>query len=79
MNTAINNYKFVNAWVDAVNRGAGVKSVAEKLDIDIKQASAKANSLRKKGVDLPKMPMGRDYSDVTSLNNLIQRKLQVQE
>lgn len=79
MNTAINNYKFVNAWVDAVNRGAGVKSVAEKLDIDIKQASAKANSLRKKGVDLPKMPMGRDYNDVTSLNNLIQRKLQVQE
>lgn len=71
------NIKFVNAWVDAVNRSAGVKSVAQKLDISIESASAKANQLRKKGVELPKMPIRKDDNDVEMLNAIIERKLEV--
>lgn len=77
MNTTINNIKFVNAWVDAVNKSAGVKSVAEKLNLDIKQTSAKANALRKKGVNLPDMPRVRDDNNVDTLNAIIERKLEV--
>ena len=33
--STINNIKFVNAWVDACNKSAGVKSVASKLDITL--------------------------------------------
>jgi len=78
VNTTINNIKFVNAWVDAVNRSAGVKSVAQKLDIDIKQASAKANVLRRKGVNLPEMPRVWDQNNVETLNSIIERKLKVE-
>ena len=74
--STINNIKFVNAWVDACNRSAGVKSVASKLDLTVEQASAKANSLRKMGVELPAMPRVRDYNDVEMLNNLIAAKYQ---
>ena len=73
----INNIKFVNAWVDACNRSAGVKTVAEKMDITVETASAKANSLRKMGVELPAMPRVRDYNDIEMLNSLIERKLAV--
>ena len=76
MNT-INNIKFVNTWVDAVNRSAGVKAVASKLDISIETASAKANALRKKGVELPAMPRKRDDNDIEMLNSLIESKLVV--
>lgn len=74
--STINNIKFVNAWVDACNKAAGVKSVAKKLDISVMQASAKANALRKMGVGLPAMPRVRDYNDVEMLNNLIASKYQ---
>lgn len=45
----ISNIKFVNTWCDAVNKAAGVKYVAEKMDMSIESASAKANNLRTKG------------------------------
>lgn len=77
MNT-INNIKFVNTWVDAVNRSAGVKTVAQKLDISVTAASQKANVLRRKGVELPAMPRKRDDNDIELLNSLIERKLEVQ-
>lgn len=71
---SINNIKFVNVWVDAVNRGAGVKAVAEKMDMSVQNVSAKATGLRAKGVNLPKMPIKRDDNDIELLNNLIKRK-----
>lgn len=74
--STINNIKFVNAWVDACNKAAGVKCVAKKLDISVEQASAKANALRKMGVELPAMPRVRDYNDVEMLNNLVASKYQ---
>ena len=74
--STINNIKFVNAWVDACNKAAGVKGVANKLDISLAQASAKANALRKMGVELPTMPRVRDYNDVEMLNNLVASKYQ---
>lgn len=40
------------------------------------QASAKANTLRKMGVELPAMPRVRDYNDVEMLNNLVASKYQ---
>lgn len=76
MSQEINSIKFVNAWVDAVNRSAGVKAVASRLNITVESASAKANNLRSKGVELPAMPMARRDS-VEDLNALIQRKLEV--
>ena len=74
--STINNIKFVNAWVDACNTSAGVKKVASKLDITVSQAAAKANALRKMGVELPAMPRVRDYNDVEMLNNIVASKYQ---
>ena len=74
--STINNIKFVNAWVDACNKSAGVKTVASKLDISIEQASAKANALRKMGVELPTMSFKRDDTNVEMLNSLVASKYQ---
>lgn len=71
----INDLKFVNEWVDAVNKGAGVQHVATKLDITVDSASAKANYLRKRGVELPHMQRTKNLYTVDALNNAIARKL----
>ena len=60
--------------MDATNRAAGVKDVASKLDISVESASAKANSLRKKGVELPIMRFRQDDQDIEALNAIIERK-----
>lgn len=72
----ISNIKFVNTWCDAVNKAAGVKYVAEKMDMTIESASAKANNLRTKGVELPTMPRVRNNDSVEDLNALIMRKIE---
>lgn len=72
----ISNIKFVNTWCDAVNKAAVVKYVAEKMDMSIESASAKANNLRTKGVELPSMPRVRNNDSVDDLNALIARKIE---
>ena len=67
--------RFVVTWVEACNSKGGVQMVARKLNITVPTASAKANYLRKLGVNLPHMPRTRqeDYS-VEDLNALIDAK-----
>ena len=72
----ISNIKFVNTWCDAVNKAAGVKYVAEKMDMTIESASAKANNLRTKGVELPRMPHLNKNDSIEDLNALIARKIE---
>lgn len=72
----ISNIKFVNVWCEAVNKAAGVKYVAEKMDMTISTASAKANNLRTKGVQLPAMPRAQMTDSVEDLNAIIARKIE---
>jgi hypothetical protein len=68
---------FVNAWVEAYNKKQGVPSVAQRMDISIEKASAKANYLRKKGVHLPPMPRTRAVDNtIEQLNQLIDAKVE---
>lgn len=63
---------FVIAWMDSYKKGAGVKTVAEKCNLTITTASAKANYMRKRGVKLPAMKRVRASGlDVDALNQLI--------
>lgn len=75
----MNHKTFVLAWVEAYNKSLGVRGVATKLNIPVKQASAKANYLRKQGVELPHMPRSRsdDYT-VDELNQLIESRTAAQ-
>ena len=66
---------FVTTWVDAFNKKAGVPSVAEKLNISVVSASARANYLRKRGVNIPRMPRARRTNVTESLNALIEAKI----
>lgn len=71
MNT-INHKSFVLAWVEAYNKKQGVQAVANKLEVSVSNASAKANYLRRQGVNLPAMPRKRSYGySVEELNELI--------
>lgn len=73
----ISNRQFVSEWVGAVNKGTGIAGVAEKLDITTKAVSMKANGLKKRGVELPRMrKVDNDYS-VDELNKIIQAKLTI--
>lgn len=68
---------FVIAWVDAVNKKQGVPAVAQRMDIPVEKASAKANYLRKKGVHLPAMPRTRSADNtIEQLNQLIESKVE---
>lgn len=72
----MNSKNFVNAWLEAYSKRAGVPYVATRLGISVSTASARANYLRKQGVKLPQMPRKRaaDYS-VDELNELITSKI----
>ncbi len=74
MNT-IDDKVFVKTWVEAYKKKRGVAHVAERMEIDHTQASAKANVLRKKGVNLPAMPRGRIGYSVDYLNQVIDSQL----
>ena len=68
----MNHKSFVAAWIEAYNKQAGVPSVASKLNVSIATASAKANYLRKQGVNLPAMPRTRTATHtVEELNEYI--------
>lgn len=72
----VSNRQFVSEWVNAVNKGAGIAGVADKLNITTKAVSIKANGLKKRGVELPRMrKTDNDYS-VEELNRIIALKLQ---
>ena len=73
MNAIIDDRTFVKTWVEAYNKKRGVAAVAEKLNLDHTQASAKANVLRRKGVRLPAMPRGRVGYTIDDLNEIIDR------
>lgn len=60
----INNRKFVTAWMTCDT----VSDVARKLKLTNTQVSAKANSLRKKGVKLPAKHRGEASDSVEDLN-----------
>lgn len=75
MISGLNHRQFVSAWVDAYNRKEGVPGVARRADITIAAASARANYLRKLGVELPKMPKARYTVSVEDLNELIEQKI----
>ena len=75
MNATIDDKTFVTTWVDAYNKGRGVAGVAEKLNLDHTQASAKANVLRRKGVNLPAMPRGRVGYSIDDLNQIIENRV----
>lgn len=70
----INDLQFVQNWVDAANKGAGVQHVATKMGITVESASAKANNLRTKGVNLPRMQKSNNLYTVDALNAAIERK-----
>jgi hypothetical protein len=72
----IDDKQFVTTWVEAFNKRRGVAHVAERMNIDHTQASAKANVLRKKGVNLPAMPRGRVGYSVDYLNQVIESKVE---
>lgn len=74
----ISNRQFVNEWVAAVNKGAGVKGAAEKLGMSTKAVSMRANGLRKRCVELPRMRVVSDDYSVEELNRIIENKLEVQ-
>lgn len=71
MVTQVTNKDFVVAWVEAYNKGNGVEGVASKLSLEKASVSAKANYLRKQGVELPAMPRGRTGYSVSDLNQII--------
>lgn len=74
--STMNHKNFVLAWLEAYSKKQGVPAVAAKLDITVSTASAKANYLRKQGVNLPSMPRTRSYGHtVAELNELITAKL----
>lgn len=65
---------FVVTWVEAHNKKGGVAMVARKLNISTSEASAKANYLRRIGVNLPKMVRAKANYTVDDLNALIEAK-----
>lgn len=78
MDNKITNREFVDAWVDAVNRKAGTKYVAEKLDRSVTAISVRATNLRQRGVNLPAMQYSKSDDTVEDLNARIERRLQVE-
>lgn len=75
MNTTVNSKDFVVAWVDSYNKGQGIAGVARRTKLEHAQVSAKANSLRNQGVNLPAMPRGRVGFSVEDLNQIIDSRL----
>jgi len=72
----MNHKTFTLAWVEAYSKKLGVQSVAQRFDITIPKASAKANYLRKQGVNLPAMPRARRSGHtIEELNELIASKI----
>lgn len=71
MNTTVSNKQFVVAWVEAYTKGQGIAGVARRVNLDSTQVSAKANNLRKNGVNLPAMPRGRAGYSIDDLNQII--------
>lgn len=68
----IDDIKFVKAWITKQT----VDEVCRKMRITPQQAYVKANSLRKKGVNLPKKKAPHvviDKTSVEELNKLIER------
>jgi hypothetical protein len=64
----IENHDFVKAWLSSDT----VAQVAKKLNISPASASAKANYLRNKGVNLPNMERPKpDPNSVEELNKLV--------
>lgn len=68
--------EFVLAWLDARNKGSGVQGVADKCNLTVSRASAKANYLRKRGVKLPHMLRAKSTAmSIDALNQLIESKI----
>lgn len=75
MTTGVDNKSFVVAWADAYTKRTGVPAVASRLDMSKKQVMAKANYLRKIGVQLPLMPRGATTYTVEDLNSILDSKI----
>lgn len=72
----LNHKSFTLAWVEACSKKQGVQSVANRFDISVSKASAKANYLRKQGVNLPAMPRSRKSGHtIEELNGLIASRI----
>lgn len=73
----MNSKSFVLAWVEAYNKKSGVPSVAQRLGVSVSTASARANYLRKQGVNLPAMPRAQQVEhSKEELNELIASRIQ---
>jgi hypothetical protein len=62
---------FVDAWVDAYERGGSQSMVAETLGCSSANVSTRAKKLREAGVDLPELTVTRGVKasiDVAALN-----------
>lgn len=72
----MNHKSFTLAWVEAYSKKQGVQAVANRFEISIPKASAKANYLRKQGVKLPPMPRTRASGHtIEELNELIASRI----
>ena len=69
-----NNKRFVQAWLQAHKLGKNQQFIAEALDMSRQAVSVRAQWLRTKGVNLPKLVRGRGSmtgSDISDLNAMI--------
>lgn len=65
----VDSYEFTKVWMTSQT----LTDVCERLELTVQQASSKANSLRKRGVKLPKMSKRPDKNSVQELNKLVER------
>lgn len=72
----LNNKQFVKTYVQAYKEGKTSVDVAQKLNVDLKKVYVKANTLGKRGVNLPILkqasPLRNDLSSADDLNAYIE-------
>lgn len=65
----VDSYEFTKVWMTSQT----LDDVCERLEMTKQQAYSKANTLRKRGVKLPRMSRRLDKNSTEELNKLVER------
>lgn len=71
-----NNRKFVKVYAKAYSEDRSSKWVAEQLGMTTPSVYVRANSLRKRGVNLPLLTRATSDDSVEALNDLLNKSLE---
>jgi hypothetical protein len=72
---SVNNIKFVETWLQAIEHGHSNEWVAKQLGVPKTVIQGRAYFIRKKGVNLPKRSGTMTAIEISHLNDLIEQRI----